>query len=50
MLATFNMLPFGPLDGRKIKTWSDSIFWTWLIICVSLVWFNYEFLSGLLGN
>ena len=50
VLATFNMLPFGPLDGRKIKTWSDSIFWTWLIICVSLVWFNYEFLSGLLGN
>ena len=20
----FNMLPFGPLDGKKIKTWSDS--------------------------
>lgn len=48
ILGTFNMLPFGPLDGRKIKTWSDSIFWTWLIICVTLVWFNMTYLSGLL--
>ena len=48
ILGTFNMLPFGPLDGRKIKTWSDSIFWTWLIICVSLVWFNMTYLSGLM--
>ena len=48
VLGVFNMLPFGPLDGRKIKTWSDSIFWTWLIICVSLVWFNLTHLSALL--
>ena len=47
-LAVFNMLPFGPLDGRKIKTWSDSIFWTWMIICVSLLYFNSKYLSGLL--
>tara|TARA_Y100000022_G_scaffold6516_1_gene5299 strand:- start:322 stop:1173 length:852 start_codon:yes stop_codon:yes gene_type:complete len=48
VLGTFNMLPFGPLDGRKIKTWSDSIFWTWLIICISLVWFNLRYLSDLI--
>ena len=47
-LAVFNMLPFGPLDGRKIKTWSDSIFWTWMIICVGLLYFNSKYLSGLL--
>ena len=48
VLGTFNMLPFGPLDGRKIKTWSDSIFWVWLIICASLVWFNLTYLPDLL--
>jgi Zn-dependent protease len=47
-LGTFNMLPFGPLDGRKIKTWSDGIFWVWMIICLSLLWFNIEYLPDLL--
>jgi len=47
-LGTFNMLPFGPLDGRKIKTWSDGIFWVWMIICLSLLWFNIEYLTDLL--
>ena len=36
-LATFNMLPFGPLDGKKIKTWSDSMFWMWFIICLGIL-------------
>ena len=48
VLGTFNMLPFGPLDGKKIKSWSDSIFWIWMIICVSLIWFNMNHLPGLL--
>ena len=48
VLGTFNMLPFGPLDGKKIKAWSDSVFWVWMIICVSLIWFNIEILPGLL--
>ncbi len=26
-LGAFNMLPFGPLDGRKIKAWSEQAFW-----------------------
>jgi Zn-dependent protease len=25
-LAVFNMLPFGPLDGRKVRAWSNVVF------------------------
>jgi len=49
ILGLFNMLPFGPLDGKKIRTWSVPIFWIWLIICVSMVWFNLTQLSAFLG-
>jgi Zn-dependent protease len=48
VLATFNMIPFGPLDGRKIKTWSTPVFYIWMVICVSLIWFNFEHLNSLL--
>ena len=44
VLALFNMIPFGPLDGRKIKNWSDFIFYFWLIVCISLVGFNGRYL------
>ena len=49
VLGLFNMLPFGPLDGKKIRSWSHPVFWIWLIICVSLVWFNLTHLNSLLG-
>jgi Zn-dependent protease len=26
LLAGFNMLPFGPLDGRKVREWSTGVF------------------------
>ncbi|MBV0923134.1 metalloprotease [Halomicroarcula limicola] len=26
LLAGFNMLPFGPLDGRKVRAWSNVVF------------------------
>jgi Zn-dependent protease len=26
MLASFNMLPVGPLDGKKVLSWSPGIF------------------------
>ncbi len=48
VLGTFNMLPFGPLDGRKIKTWSNPIFYIWMTICASLIWFNLEHLPSLM--
>jgi len=48
VLGLFNMLPFGPLDGKKIRTWSIPVFWIWITICVSLVWFNLTHLPGLI--
>ena len=47
--GAFNMLPFGPLDGRKIKTWSDSIYWFWALTFVALIWFNFNLLPILLS-
>ena len=26
-LATFNMIPFGPLDGKSVIRWSKPVFW-----------------------
>ena len=48
ILGAFNMLPFGPLDGKKIRTWSIPIFWIWLIICFSTVFFTFIQLSLIL--
>jgi|TARA_B110000444_G_scaffold155848_1_gene145763 Zn-dependent protease len=44
-LATFNMLPIWQLDGKKIKIWSDIVYYFWLIVCISLIWFNLKFLE-----
>jgi Zn-dependent protease len=48
-LALFNMIPLGPLDGKKIKHWSDFVFYFWLIVCASLVYFNATELRYLIG-
>ena len=37
ILGAFNMLPFGPLDGAKVKKWSEPIFWLFLVITLGLV-------------
>jgi Zn-dependent protease len=36
-LATFNLLPFGPLDGTKIIRWSAAVWMIMLIISISLL-------------
>ena len=48
-LGAFNMIPFGPLDGRKVKTWSNSIYWIWVSIFAGLFWFNMNILPSMLG-
>ena len=48
LFGAFNMLPFGPLDGKKIRTWSIPIFWIWLIICFSILLFTWTQLSFIL--
>ena len=36
-LATFNLLPFGPLDGIKIIRWNATVWFILLIIAVSIL-------------
>jgi Zn-dependent protease len=31
-LAIFNMIPFGPLDGKKVKFWNNDAFWLFFTI------------------
>ena len=40
LLAAFNMIPFGPLDGKKIKTWSEPIFYTCLSMTVGIAYYT----------
>ena len=44
ILGAFNMLPFGPLDGAKVKKWSEPIFWLFLAITLGLV---FTMLNGM---
>ena len=48
-LGAFNMIPFGPLDGKKVKTWSNVVYWVWVSIFVALIWFNMNILPSMLG-
>jgi len=41
ILCAFNMLPFGPLDGKKIKTWSEPIFYICLSVAIALVYITH---------
>lgn len=38
-LAGFNMLPFGPLDGRKVLDWSKAVFAVVFLGCLGLAAF-----------
>ena len=47
-LAAFNMVPFGPLDGRKVLAWDRGLFAGLLLAGISLsiwafVWIGYPF-------
>ena len=44
LLAAFNMLPFGPLDGAKVFKWSLPL---WIVIFVPLV-VSLLFLYGII--
>ena len=36
ILAAFNMIPLGPLDGLKVKRWSEPVFWVFFIGTIGL--------------
>ncbi len=40
-LATFNMVPFGPLDGKTVYNWSKGIFALVFFPCLALIYFVY---------
>ena len=40
ILGAFNMLPFGPLDGKKIKRWSEPVFWSTLLLFLFLAYLS----------
>ena len=42
------MIPLGPLDGKKIKTWSDTVFWIWLTIAAGTVYANITILNPMM--
>ena len=41
MLAAFNMLPVGPLDGRKVLAWSPGIFLLLIAAAVGILGLSY---------
>ncbi len=41
VLATFNLLPFGPLDGTKIIKWNATVWIIMLIISITLLIFLF---------
>lgn len=42
MLALFNMIPAGPLDGKKIFKWNPAIFAVLIIIGIALVFISVK--------
>lgn len=42
-LALFNLLPFGPLDGRKVMSWRFDV---WIILFISCIVIFVFFLTG----
>jgi len=40
-LAFFNLLPFGPLDGRKIMKWNFGVWLIAIVVSVLLMFFSF---------
>jgi len=40
-LAAFNMVPFGPLDGRKVLVWDERVFAVALAVCAVLAVYSF---------
>lgn len=46
ILALFNLIPLGPLDGRKILAWNPIIWIVMVALGVGLIWQNPSFFAG----
>jgi len=49
VLGLFNMIPWGPLDGAKVKDWNDTAFWV-VIGVFGLLVFSWVFTNGDVWN
>ncbi|WP_254534675.1 metalloprotease [Halomarina litorea] len=45
LLAGFNMIPFGPLDGKKVLSWSKAVFAASFLLCAGLAAFGLLFVG-----
>ncbi|MFC6835614.1 metalloprotease [Halomarina ordinaria] len=45
ILAGFNMIPFGPLDGRKVLSWNSLVFALSFVVCAGLALFSLVFVG-----
>jgi Zn-dependent protease len=41
MLASFNMLPVGPLDGKKVLAWSPGVFLLLIVVAFGVLVLSY---------
>ncbi len=41
MLASFNMLPIGPLDGKKVLAWSPGVFLLLIVVAFGVLVLSY---------
>lgn len=49
LLATFNLLPLGPLDGRKVLVWNEMVWF--ILFSISVLFLSGMFIGGnLLAN
>ena len=40
-LAVFNLIPFGPLDGRKVFVWNKAVYFGALAVAALLMWASF---------
>ena len=45
VLAGFNMIPFGPLDGATVRQWSTPVFAVSFVVCVGIGILAYLFVG-----
>jgi Zn-dependent protease len=45
LLAAFNMIPFGPLDGRKVRQWSLVVFGVTFAACLGLAFVAFVYVG-----
>lgn len=48
MVAAFNMIPFGVLDGRKVLMWNPKVFLMILVVAFGMVYVTWSLVYGMI--